>query len=239
MIPRGLNATCARAPVSYCDTPVGGKAREHIAARCVPAIAHVNWRREPVASDTSPSRALAHVGRCRFPRVAVSIGAQSRSAAASGGGPSRSGPELCQELRPGRPEVLGDGTDAPGVFAPLGRKLGGINRGSQAEARCPKASADGLRLVRGRRIVLGFETNQTDDFSDQTQAFVPEKDGGGAALRIVDDHFFEDERQVHQRAEGSRPAYGANCEPNVRPPQSPLEPKSHRIIVSLNNGGTS
>jgi hypothetical protein len=123
-------------------------------------------------------------------------------------------PGLRQERRPGRSEVLGDGADAPGVLPSLGRKLCGVDRGPQAVACCLEAGADGLRLVRGRRIVLGLETDQTDDFSDQTQAFLAEQDSGGTAHRIVDDHF-EDECQVHQRAEGSWPARTGAHRPEV------------------------
>ena len=46
---------------------------------------------------------------------------------------------LRQKRRLGRAEMLGDGADAVRVFAPLGGKLGGIDRGLQTVTRRQEA----------------------------------------------------------------------------------------------------
>ncbi len=110
-----------------------------------------------------------------------------------------------QKQRRRRAEMGGDRLDAAGVLRSSRRE--GPNVGIRLEPvpSRRKSSADSIDVGLGRSGASWLKADQPGDIADQTQSLVAQQDGGGPALRIADQKF-EDQGEVHEGAERTRPA---------------------------------
>ncbi len=75
--------------------------------------------------------------------------------------------------------MLGDGLDAAGVLRPPGREGIPVKVGLEPVAGRGEPPAERLDVSRGDFSVFRLQTDESGDFSDETQALVPQQPGGG------------------------------------------------------------